>query len=165
MNATRFFRHLLLPRWWAMRAFAAADRAAIARAVAASERLHRGELRVAVEASLPLSDLLPGVSPRERATEMFSRLRVWDTAENSGVLIYLQLIDRRVEIVADRGIDAQVGPAFWNGVCRQMEEAFKAEDFAGGMLFALDTIGDVLREHFPISSANADELPNRPLVL
>ncbi|HMW18691.1 MAG TPA: TPM domain-containing protein [Accumulibacter sp.] len=165
MDLRRLIRHVVLPHWWVRRSFAPDLLRRIEMAVEASEITHRGELRVVLEANLPLPRLLQDQTTHARAVELFSQLRVWDTAENSGVLIYLQLIDRRVEIVADRGIDAQVGPAFWNGVCRQMEEAFKAEDFAGGMLFALDTIGDVLREHFPISSANADELPNRPLVL
>ncbi len=134
-------------------------------AIAASESAHGGELRVVVEANLPLPDLLQGRSTRARAIELFSQLRVWDTEHNSGVLVYLQLIDRRVEIVADRGINARLGQAFWDGVCRRLETAFRAGDFEGGTLSALSTITLALREHFAAVDENPDELPNAPLVL
>jgi len=122
-------------------------------------------LRVVVEANLPLSGLWRGQSARARAIELFSQLRVWDTEENSGVLIYLQLIDRRVEIVADRGINACVGQEFWEGVCRHMESAFRSGDFEGGTLLALRTITAALAEHFAATGEKSNELPNAPLVL
>lgn len=165
MQLTRILRHLALPDWWVKRVFPAALADRIETAVAASESRHRGELRFVVEAGLPPASLLRGESPRARAIDLFAQLRVWDTAGNSGVLIYLQLIDRRVEIVADRGIDARVGPAFWSAVCRRMETAFHAGDFEAGSLAALAEITGVLAEHFPAHSENPDELPNRPLLL
>lgn len=165
MQVKRLFRHLVLPHWWVLRTFPAALLQRIEQAVAASEATHRGELRVVVEANLPLPGLLHGQSARNRAIDLFSELRVWDTEENSGVLIYLQLIDRRVEIVADRGINARVGQEFWDGVCRRMESAFQASDFAGGTLTALTAITQALSEHFAARAENADELPNAPLVL
>ncbi|MBL8398876.1 MAG: TPM domain-containing protein [Candidatus Accumulibacter sp.] len=165
MDSIRLIRHIVLPHWWVRRPFSPDLLRRIEVAVEASEATHRGELRVVLEANLPLPRLIQNQSTHSRAVELFSQLRVWDTAENSGVLIYLQLIDRRVEIIADRGIDAQVGPSFWAGVCRRMEEAFKVEDFAGGMLFALDTVSEALREHFPVSGTNVDELPNKPLMI
>ncbi len=165
MRLKRVCRHLLLPHWWALRAFPETLLRRIEAAVAASESAHGGELRVVVEANLPLPGLFHGQSARARAIELFSQLRVWDTEQNSGVLIYLQLIDRRVEIVADRGINARVGQDFWNGVCRRMEAAFRIGNFEGGTLLALASITEVLTEHFAATGENRDELPNAPLVI
>ncbi|MEF8702942.1 MAG: TPM domain-containing protein [Candidatus Accumulibacter sp. UW26] len=165
MQLTRILRHLVLPQWWVLRALPPQSLRRVEQAIAASEATHAGELRVVVEADLPLSDLLRGCSAQARAIDLFSQLRVWDTEQNSGVLIYLQLIDHRVEIVADRGIDAKVGQQFWNAVCRRMEAAFRTGDFEGGVLLALVTITEALREHFAASGENANELPNAPLVL
>ncbi len=122
-------------------------------------------MRFVVEANLPVHGLWRGQSTRARAVELFSQLRVWDTEHNSGVLIYLQLIDRRVEIVADRGIDARVGQAFWDAVCRRMEAAFHVGQFEAGALAALSEITRALKEHFPASDSNPNELPDRPLLL
>lgn len=165
MDAARILRHLVLPHWWAMRAFPKPALAAIGRAVAASETGHRGELRFVVEANLPLADLWQNPSPRTRAVELFSQLRVWDTADNSGVLIYVQLLDRRVEIVADRGIDARVGQEFWDAVCRRMEAAFQAGRFERGAMEALDAITAELTRQFPARGRNPNELPDAPLTL
>ena len=165
MQIVRMFRHLLLPHWWVLRAFPKSMLLAIERAIGSSEKRHQGELRFVVEANLPLSRLLRGQSPRARAIELFSKLRVWDTEHNSGVLIYLQLIDRRVEIVADRGIDARVGPAFWSAVCRRMELAFRKERFEAGSLAALAEITEALLEHDPSTGGGTNELPDAPIVL
>ncbi len=163
MHWKRLFRHLLLPDWWVRRLFSPDVLQRLEQAVAASESVHRGELRLVIEGPLP--GPLRDESARARAIELFSQLRVWDTAENSGVLIYLQLIDQRVEIVADRGIDAKLGQAFWDDVCRRMENAFRAGDFENGTLSALSTISEALQRHFPAPAGNANELPDAPLVL
>ncbi len=165
MQLDRILRHLLRPHWWALRIFPESARQAIGRAITASERLHQAELRFVVEAGLPIRRLLQGQSSRQRAIELFAQLGVWDTEHNSGVLIYVQLIDRRVEVVADRGIHAKVGEAFWNAVCRRMETAFAAGRFEDGALLALGDITTALAEHFPASGANLDELANAPLIL
>lgn len=165
MDFARVFRHLLLPDWWAMRDFPAASRLAVEAAIARSETRHRGELRFVAEAGLPVESLWCGQSAHERAVELFSRLRVWDTEHNSGVLIYLQLVDRRVEIVADRGIDGKVGAPFWAAVCREMEAAFRAGQFEAGALAAIDAITRELAKQFPAGENNPDELPNAVVVL
>ncbi len=165
MRAIRLFRHLLLPAWWVRRDFPKPLLRAIEEAVRASEASHSGELSFVVEASLPLHGLMSGQTPRARAIELFSQMRVWDTRRNSGVLIYLQLVDRRVEIVADRGIDAKVGQEFWSGVCRRMEAAFRDRRFGAGILAAFAEITEVLGEHFPVAGDNPNELPDAPLVL
>jgi hypothetical protein len=126
MKPARFLKHVLLPDWWRRRVFAAADLAAIGQAITASETRHRGELRFVVEAGLPPAALWRDTSPRQRAAELFASERVWDTEENSGILIYVELADRRVEILADRGIAARVAQAEWDAICRAMEQAFGA---------------------------------------
>lgn len=169
MKLARIFRHLVAPHWLARRAFSPASLRAIQAAVAAAEKYHAGELRFVVEAGLPFVDLWRGVSPRERAMELFSRLRVWDTAQNSGVLIYVQLIDRRVEIVADRGIALHVAQEQWESVCRGMEGSFRSGAYGPGALAAIARIGELLAEHFPAHPGGLapphNELPDRPLIL
>lgn len=165
MNPTRCFKHLLLPDWWLRRAFSAADLAAIGAAIAAGETSHRGELRFVVEGSLPLSALWRDLSARQRAVDLFAALRVWDTEENSGVLIYVQLADRRVEILADRGIAARVAQQEWNAICREMEKSFSDGQWRGGALRAVTRAGELLANHFPAGDHNPNELPDQPLVL
>jgi uncharacterized membrane protein len=138
---------------------------AIEAAIGDSERSHDGELRFAVEGGLDLMPLLKGQSARVRACEVFSNLRVWDTRHNSGVLIYVQLVDHRIEIVADRGISALVPQAQWDAICRGMEQAFKQGQYAQGALDAIRETTALLARHFPPHNDNPDELHNRPVVL
>jgi uncharacterized membrane protein len=165
MNFKRLFRHLTTSHWFVQRCFPRQTLTAIEQAVANSEHQHSGELRFVVEGPLPLGKVLRDVSARERAIELFSRLRVWDTAENSGILIYVQLADREVEIVADRGIVARVPQSFWDELCRDMERAFAGGDYQGGVLATVTKAGAALTDHFPAHSDNPNELPDRPLVL
>ena len=162
----RWIRHLFLDHLALMRAFPLATLEAVGRAVAEQERRHRGELRVAIEGGLPIQALLAGRTARERALEQFTRLRVWDTEDNSGVLIYLLLADRRVEIVADRGIHAQVGDIAWETICGAMQQEFAAGRFEAGILGGLASVSDLLAQHFPPRAGdNPDELPNAPVVV
>ncbi len=165
MDAGRILKHLFTPGWAAYRAFPRATLKRIEKAIGESENSHDAELRFAVEAGLDLMPLLKGETPRQRAHEVFARLRVWDTEHNSGVLIYLQLVDRDIEIVADRGISAKVGQDVWDEICRRMEDAFRAGRFEEGALQGIQAISLLLSRHFPPRSPNADELPNRPVVL
>lgn len=165
MDLRRLLRHLLAPQWWVLRAFDRATLEAIEQAVGVSERRHSGELRFVVEGALSPGDLLRGRSARERAIDLFSLLRVWDTADDSGILIYVQMADRRVEIVADRGIAARVAQAEWDGICRVMEHAFAAGDYRRGALEAIAAAGELLSRHLPATALNPDELPDRPLVV
>lgn len=155
----------MTPPWVVGRRFPAATLQTIEAAVAASEATHAGELRFAVEAALAPGPLLRGQSARERAVEVFSGLRVWDTEGNSGVLIYLLLADREVEIVADRGISARVPQAEWEAICRRMEERFRQGDFEAGALAAINEVSALLAAHFPAPARNPNELPDRPEVL
>ncbi len=165
MNLARLIRHLLMPGWQALRRIPPALRTEIAAAIAASELLHRGELRLAIEGPLSLGDLLRDQSPRARAMRLFAKLGVWDTAENSGILIYLQLVDRRVEILADRGIAAKVPQAAWDALCRDLEAAMRDARCREGVLAAIDAATELLAEHFPAAHDNPNELPNQPVLL
>lgn len=164
MRIARLLKHLLTPPWLALRRFPAALRDEITAAVAASESRHRGELCIAIEGPLPIGELWRDVTPRQRAAELFAALRVWDTEENSGVLIYLQLVDHAVEILADRGIAAQVPPARWEALCRELEAAMREGRCREGLVAAIDTVTRLLAAHFPARGANPNELPDQPWV-
>jgi uncharacterized membrane protein len=165
MTFKRFAKHLFTPHWIVGRSFTRRTLSAIERAIAASETLHDGELRFAVEAALHPLSLWHGQTARRRAEELFSSLRVWDTAHNSGVLIYVQLVDRRIEIVADRGIAAKVGQEQWDTICRTMEAEFRERRFEAGALHAITEITALLAQHFPPQGDNPNELSDAPVVL
>ena len=163
MTLKRIVKHLLMPHWVALRPFPRSALDGIEKAIGESERSHDGELRFAVEASLPVHFLK--LNPRKRAEALFAQLGVWDTEHNSGVLIYVQLVDRRIEIVADRGIAAKVEQSEWNAICRTMEGFFKKKEYLQGTLEAIEAITKILVRHFPPHGRNPNELPDKPVVL
>jgi uncharacterized membrane protein len=165
MNFARLVKHLAVPHWAVRRAFPPAVLARIESAITTSERAHRGEIRFAVEGGIDLLPLLKGLTPRERALQVFSELRVWDTEENSGVLVYVQLVDRHIEIIADRGVHAKVPQPEWDRICARMEEAFHGGRYEQGMLSGIEEITALLARHFPARSVNPDELPDAPVTL
>ncbi len=165
MDLTRFWRHVAMTPAQARQAFPPRVRDAIVRAVAEGEKLHRGEIRFAVEAELGTLQLLRGQSSRARAIEVFHRLGVGRTAERTGVLVYVLLADRAVEIVADRGISAKVGPDEWRSICATMQEAFRAGRFEDGAVAGVASVSTLLGKHFPPSGANPNELPDQPVML
>ena len=146
----------------------------LTRRVAASERRHSGEIRICVEAGLPLSYLwrhLWHKTPirllcRERALSMFGRLQVWDTQQNNGVLIYLLLAEREIELVSDRGLNAFVTDAQWQAMVQRMGAAFAAGHFEDGLTQALEEVSAVLVSNFPESAdtAGPNELPDSPVL-
>lgn len=163
----RFVR-ILKHRWLDERDLARAlDDATLARIearVAASEKRHSGEIRVCAEAGLPLSYLWRGASARERAVTMFGKLRVWDTAHNNGVLIYLLLAEHRIEIVADRGLNERVSSSQWQEVMERMRASFRQGQFEAGLNDAIDAVDALLTQHFPLApgESNPNELSDRP---
>jgi uncharacterized membrane protein len=165
MSLARALRHLVAPPWAVRRAFPPAVLHEIEEAVAASERKHRGEVRFVVENALDFLPVLRGLTPRARALEVFSLLGVWDTEENTGVLIYVQLADRDIEIVADRGIAHRIAQPEWDAVCRRMEEAFREDRFQAGALDGIREVSRLLVQHFPAGPRNIDELPDQPALL
>ena len=165
MRFTRVVRHMLAPSWLVDRAFTPEVMAAIELAVRDSEACHRGEIRFAVEGGLDFLALLQGLDARAQAVDVFAQLRVWDTEENTGVLIYVQWLDRRVEIVADRGIARQVPQTGWDVICRHLEAAFREGRYGPGAVEAVRAVGELLAGSFPARGDNPDELSNRPVRL
>jgi uncharacterized membrane protein len=165
MSMQRIGRHLLHHRWMVRRVFPDAVLARIEQAIAASEARHGGQIRFAVEGALDGAPLFSGQSARARAIDVFARLRVWDTAHNNGILIYLLLADRDVEIVADRGIAAKVAQSEWDAICHAMEAEFRAGRFEGGVLRGIAAVTDLLAAHFPPVERRRNELPDRPVLL
>jgi uncharacterized membrane protein len=165
MNIKRMLRHFAMTEWQVRRTFPRDTLTAIERAIKASETTHVGEVRFAVEGALHSMALLRGQSPRERALEVFSLLRVWDTERNNGVLIYLLLADRDVEIVADRGVHGKVGTQGWEPICRQMEAAFGQGNYQAGVVSGIEAVARHLARHFPARGSTRNELPDAPLVL
>ena len=164
MSIRRLLRHLFLPPWAARRSFPSEVLAEIEACISESERRHSGEIRFVVETALELSALLRGVSPRAHALAVFAELGVWDTDANTGVLIFVCLADRDVEIVADRGIAARVAPEEWETVCREIEQHYRAGRFRDGSLAGIRRVGALLERHCPPRAGDRDELPNRPIV-
>jgi uncharacterized membrane protein len=167
MRIVRWLRHLLATPLAVRRAFPEATLARIQEAIARSETRHTGEIRFAVEAALPWSYLWRDAPVRERALMVFSKLRVWDTEQNNGVLIYVELADHGIEIVADRGIARHVPHEQWQAICDAMRARFRAGDFEGGAILGVERVGEKLAEFFPVveGTVNPDELPNRPGVV
>jgi uncharacterized membrane protein len=165
MGIRRIGRHLLEHRWRVRRIFPPNVLAAIEQAIKAGETMHSGQVRFVVEGALDGVPLFRNQSARERALDIFSQLRIWDTAHNNGVLIYLLLADRNVEIVADRGIDAKVGAAGWEKICAEMERDFKAGNFETGVIKGVGAVSQQLATHFPRHGAGPNELPDAPVVM
>lgn len=161
----RLLKHLSAARWQVSRRLPQRSLNAITAAITASEKHHLGELRFVVEAGLDWADLLSGVTSRARALQVFSNLRIWDTEHNSGVLIYLLLADRKVEIVADRGIHKLVIQSVWQEICRDMEFHFRNGEFEKGVLQGIAEINQLLQQHFPSRGHKANELPDQPTIL
>jgi uncharacterized membrane protein len=158
----RLWRHLFAAS--AARRFPAGSLQRIAAAVAAGEARHRGEVCFAVEAALPWRAVLAGTDARARAQAAFARLRVWNTAANNGVLLYLLLADRRLEIVADRGLAGLVSDEQWRGICVLMEERLRSGDAEGAAIAGIEAASDLLARHFPRGPGDVDEneLPDLP---
>ena len=165
MNIQRIWRHFAMTPARANQSFSRATLGVIERAIKASETAHMGEIRFVVEGALDTAPLFGGQSARDRALELFSKLRIWDTEHNSGVLIYVLLADRHVEIVADRGIHAKAGSRAWTTICAAMESAFKKSNFEEGAVQGIEAVTRQLTEHFPAGIDNQNELPDKPLVL
>lgn len=165
MNMTRTLKHLFYPGWWLRRDFPASALAKAENAIKASESKHSGEIRFAIESSLPFKALWNDESTTERAIEVFSLLRVWDTEDNNGVLIYLLLADHKVEITADRNINKVVGKAEWQRICSLMEADFRVGRFGEGTVKGIEEIGRLLEKHFPAGDDDKNELSNKPVIL
>lgn len=166
MSIARIGKHLLHHHWWKKKYFPPKVLAAIEAAIKAGEATHAGQVRFVVEGALDGAPLFQGQSARDRALDIFGQLRIWDTAYNNGVLIYLLLADRDVEIVADRGIDAKVGTAGWEKICAAMEVDFRARNFEAGAIKGIEAVSREMVKYFPRSGdGGTNELPDVPVVI
>ena len=165
MDARRLVRHLFATRSRVARAFPARTLEAIEAAIEQSEREHSCEIRFAIESALEPGEVWTGKTPRQRALEVFSALGVWDTEANNGILIYLLLADRDVEIVADRGFNGKVSASEWASVCAAMERGLREGRYEAAVLDGVRAASALLVRHFPPGGRDVDQLPNRPAVL
>ena len=161
----RLLRHLCLTRAGTRRKFTDAVDAGIDTAIRAAETRTSGEIRFVIETALDIPELWAGLTPRERATQLFAQLGVWDTELRNGVLIYVLVADRDVEIVADRGAAARIAPAEWEAAARVMETHFRSGKFADGALAGVAAVARLLEREFPSRGGDRDELPNQPTLL
>ena len=169
MRIGRLIRHVAASHWRTRLLFPRSTLDAIEQAVARAERTHAGEIRFAIETSLAPLQVINDVTPRARALDVFALLKVWDTEHNNGVLIHVQLADRDVEIVADRGLSARVSQPEWEAVCRLMEDHFRAGRYEAGAIAGVDAVGTLLARHYPAAAGPAipshNQLPDRPTLL
>jgi uncharacterized membrane protein len=160
----RMLRHLSATRAGTRRRFSDAVDASIAAAIAAAEARSSAEIRFVIETALDIPELWAGVTPRERALQVFSQLRVWDTELRNGVLIYVLAADRDVEIVVDRAA-FRISPVEWEAACKLMEGHFRAGRFEEGAVAGVAAVGELLAREFPARGRDRDELPNQPSLL
>jgi uncharacterized membrane protein len=174
MQFARLIRHVAATHWRTRMLFPASTLDAIEQAIGRAEQTHAGDIRFAIETALTPLHIFGEIAPRARALDVFTQLRVWDTECNNGVLIYVLVADRTVEIVADRGFAGRVSQSEWQAVCGLMEEHFRAGRFKEGSIAGVDAIGALLASHFPAdaatpasarSASSRNELPDRPTLL
>ncbi|MEZ5573046.1 MAG: TPM domain-containing protein [Halioglobus sp.] len=161
----RYLRNFFTTRFALKHAFPQLALDAIEAAIAHGETTHSGEIRFVIETALDLPALVRGVRPRDRALELFAGLGVWDTAMNNGVLIYVLLAERMIEIVADRGYDNLVSADEWQAVCETMRSDFKHDRFRNGALAGVASVSTLIGRHFPPAANDVNELANRPTIL
>lgn len=162
----RLCRHLLITPFALKRRFPPVVMQRIEQAIAQSEGTHFGEIRFAVELHLSPLDILRNKTGHQRAVEVFSQLRVWDTEHNNGVLIYLLLADHDFEILSDRGVHQHVGSHGWSRISQEMEALFRQGRFEAGVLHGIEQISQVLTQHYPAADHNNNnELPDAPVIL
>ena len=162
---TRLYRHFITTSRTARKAFPAMTLMEIQAKIAEGERTHRAEARMIVESSLNLRAVLNGITSRQRAHELFSHYRMWDTEENIGVLLYVNIADHKVEIITDRAVGRAIPSAEWQAVCQTMTREFANGTFHDSTLAALEKLNGLLTEHFPDADGKRNELSDRPLML
>lgn len=161
----RVLRHMGSSAAEARRAFPPQSLADIADAIGKGEQTHRGEVRLIVEKAMPLDAVWEGMTNRQRAVALFADYGVWDTEDNCGVLIYVNLAEHKIDIVADRGISRKIDHATWQAVCETMTAGFKRGEFHDSTLAAIGRVNELLRTHFPAEGGDRNELPDHPIML
>ena len=148
--------HPSFARWWRQVLFVplmhskwltAAAKARLTAKVTSAERGHRGEVFLIIENHLPIQQAYH-IGCRERAIDLFSEYRVWDTEENTSVLVYVNICEHSLEIVADRGISAHVSPTVWRAMCDKAVAGIANQKTEESLLELLDEVGQVLRQYY-----------------
>lgn len=163
MNIKRMLRHLIMPTWYTRRVFPQSVLQTITDQIKLCESTHGGEIRVAIEAELSANALFKNQSPRERASEVFASLRIWDTDNRNGVLIYLCLADRAIEIVADRGLNGKITSDEWQVICNGLQKLCAQEQYQLALCSAIQDASVLLAKYFP--NVDRNELPDSPVIL
>lgn len=161
----RALKHLASTGAAARRAFPADSLRAIEQAICAGEQVHRAEVRLIIEAALSPGAVFQGASNRQRALALFAQYGVWDTEENCGVLIYINLAERQVDIVADRQVDRRITPEQWRALCQTMTAGYAGGAYRDGTLQAIGALNDLLRQHFPADGARPNQLPDGAILI
>lgn len=161
----RLLHHLATPSFVARRAFPSATLTEIENIIATGEKTHRAEIRVIIETALSFSEIVEKKLSRTRALELFGLYKIWNTEENTGILIYINLADRKVEIVTDRGINEKIPPVKWQTICTRMAQQFREKHFHDGIATALKEINGMLQTHFPCENKRTNVLPDSPIIL
>jgi hypothetical protein len=164
-NVNRFLSNLTTTSFALRRAFPDPVLDAIEAAIRDAENRHGGEIQFAIECSLDCWKLVRGITARDESIQAFSELQVWDTERNSGVLIYVLLAERDIEIVADRGYAGHISEADWREICVLMENAFASGDFLDGSVAGVKAVSELIAQHMPRDPDDVDERPNRPVIL
>lgn len=147
------------------RFFNAQDQHAIAEAVTAAEHGHVGEIQVVIEGCLP-SRLAYALDTHTRARQLFAELGVWDTELNSGVLLYLNLCERKVEIVIDRGIKTATTQQMWDEVCAHIVQGLVQQQYRKAVITGVQEIGEILDAFYDRQLLDQqNELSNVPIIL
>ena len=165
VNCSRLKKHLFTTSAAGHETFPRLTLKAIEAVITDGERRHRAEVRLIIEHALPWKEILRDTSARQRAMDLFARYRVWDTEENCGVLVYINLADRKVEIVADRAVARLIVQEEWDAVCRTMTEGFAREAFRDSTAAAIEQLNTLLQEHYPARGAHPNQLANHPILL
>jgi uncharacterized membrane protein len=161
----RLWRHLTTTSAFGRRTFPKHVLAEIQQAIADGEQLHRAEVRIIIEPALPLEDVLAGMHPRARARMLFSDYRLWDTEENSGVLIYLNLADHQVEIITDRGVGRLVQAEEWQSICDVMTRELRRGAYRDSTITALEKLNALLQQRLPADGRRENQLSDKPIIL
>ncbi len=165
LNVSRLFKHLFATSRQTKKYFSTLSLQQIESAIARSEIGHSGQIQVVIETSLSPYALFHHQSPRERAIEVFSLQKIWDTEHNNGVLIYLLMADQAIEIIADRGIHQLVGDGFWQTTCSKIEKQLRDGAFQEGVLAGIHEIDQILREFYPSKLITPNELSDQPVII
>lgn len=161
----KLWRHLTMTSHAARRAFPPETLTEVETIIAGGEERHRAEIRVIIETTFSFFDLLKGKTSRTRALELFERYKIRHTKENTGILVYINMADRKIEILTDTGIDKQINAVTWQAICKEMANQFREKHFRNGICQALDEMNRLLALHFPRQSARENALPDTPVIL